>query len=102
MQSSSGTNLEDLKEKNTMAIAAEISKRPHAAGQNSQSKKSRQNGAGEQEAIAVCEEILRLAEAAKEGRLTERGRADQFDGVYREMLEGVNSMLDAIQQASID
>ena len=84
-----------------MAIAAEISKRPHAA-QNGHSKKSRQNGAGEQEAMAVCQEILRLAEAAKEGRLTERGRAEQFDGVYREMLEGVNTMLDAIQKTTSD
>jgi methyl-accepting chemotaxis protein len=102
MTSSSWTNPEDLKEKKAMAIAAEITKRPHAAGHNGQSKKSRHNGAGEQEAMAVCQEILRLAEAAQEGRLTERGRPEQFDGVYREMLEGVDTMLDAIQTTTSD
>ena len=39
---------------------------------------------------------MRLVDASQEGRLTERGRADQFDGVYREMVQGINEMLDAI------
>ena len=39
---------------------------------------------------------MRLVEASQEGRLTERGRADQFEGVYREMVQGINEMLDAI------
>ena len=48
------------------------------------------------EAQLVSQEILRLVEASKEGRLSERGRAEQFTGMYREMVEGVNAMLDAI------
>jgi methyl-accepting chemotaxis protein len=42
------------------------------------------------------EEILRLVEASRVGRLSERGRTEQFEGSDRKLLEGVNSMLDAI------
>ncbi len=44
----------------------------------------------------VSEEIARLVEASRQGRLGERGRLDQFEGVHREMLRGINDMLDAI------
>jgi len=44
----------------------------------------------------VLQEIMRLVDASKEGRLKERGRADQFTGASRELIEGVNEMLDAI------
>ncbi len=44
----------------------------------------------------VSEEIARLVEASRQGRLNERGRLDQFEGVHREMLSGINDMLDAI------
>ena len=44
----------------------------------------------------VSQEILRLVEASREGRLTERGREAQFSGVAREMVQGINTMLDAI------
>ncbi len=46
--------------------------------------------------MLVSQEIMRLVDASREGRLTERGRADQFDGVYREIVQGINEMLDAI------
>ena len=46
--------------------------------------------------LLVSQEIMRLVDASKEGRLTERGRADQFDGVHREIVQGINEMLDAI------
>ncbi len=39
---------------------------------------------------------MRLVEASQEGRLSERGRAEKFEGVYREMMQGINAMLDAI------
>jgi len=52
--------------------------------------------AAEDEAIIVLEEIVRLVDASKEGRLAERGRATQFNGVHREIIQGVNEMLDAI------
>ncbi|MGC2637297.1 MAG: hypothetical protein WA294_08950, partial [Acidobacteriaceae bacterium] len=42
------------------------------------------------------EEILRLVEASKEGRLTERAHPEKFTGMYGEMVQGVNEMLDAI------
>ncbi|MGA7522489.1 MAG: methyl-accepting chemotaxis protein [Acidobacteriaceae bacterium] len=48
------------------------------------------------DALLVSQEILRLVDASKEGRLTERGRVSEFTGVYREMVEGINEMLDAI------
>ena len=58
---------------------------PHGAAQQADS-----------EALLVSQEILRLVEASKEGRLSERGRSNQFEGVYREMVDGINEMLDAI------
>ncbi len=48
------------------------------------------------ETLLVSQEIIRLVEASKEGRLSDRGRADQFTGTAREMIEGINEMLDAI------
>jgi methyl-accepting chemotaxis protein len=42
------------------------------------------------------QEIVRLVEASHEGRLGERGRADQFEGNNRKVVEGVNRILDAI------
>ncbi len=66
---------------------------------NGQAGPDRANGAKEHatdEALLVSQEILRLVEASKEGRLSERGRASQFTGMYREMVEGINEMLDAI------
>ena len=58
------------------------------------------SGAGGKPADAqtelVSEEIARLVEASRQGRLNERGRVDQFDGVHRAMLQGINDMLDAI------
>jgi methyl-accepting chemotaxis protein len=39
---------------------------------------------------------MRLVDASKEGRLSERGNVTLFDGVDREVIQGVNEMLDAI------
>jgi methyl-accepting chemotaxis protein len=41
-------------------------------------------------------EIARLVEASHEGRLSERGRAEEFEGHDRKVVEGVNRILDAI------
>ncbi|WP_348263383.1 methyl-accepting chemotaxis protein [Telmatobacter sp. DSM 110680] len=45
---------------------------------------------------ALLNEIMRLVDASKEGRLTERGRATIFNGPDRELIQGVNEILDAI------
>ncbi|MBD3411375.1 MAG: HAMP domain-containing protein, partial [Ignavibacteriales bacterium] len=44
----------------------------------------------------LMKEILRLAEAAREGRLAERGDAKKYNGAWREMVEGFNAALDAV------
>ena len=44
----------------------------------------------------VLNEIMRLVDASKEGRLSERGKATLFNGPHREIIQGVNEMLDAI------
>jgi methyl-accepting chemotaxis protein len=46
--------------------------------------------------MLVLQEIMRLLDASKEGRLNERGKATLFNGVQRELIQGVNEMLDAI------
>ncbi len=50
----------------------------------------------EDDSTDVLQEIMRLVDASKEGRLSERGKATMFNGVHREMIQGVNEMLDAI------
>ena len=41
-------------------------------------------------------EMARLTDASKEGQLSERGKPEQFQGAYAEIVRGVNAMLDAI------
>ncbi len=41
-------------------------------------------------------ELARLTDASKEGQLSERGKPEQFQGAYAEIVRGVNAMLDAI------
>jgi methyl-accepting chemotaxis protein len=50
----------------------------------------------EAETNDLLEEILRLVEASHAGRLSERGKAERFEGSDRKLVEGVNAMLDAI------
>ena len=45
---------------------------------------------------ALQKELVRLTEASKEGQLSERGKPEQFQGAYAEIVRGVNAMLDAI------
>ena len=50
----------------------------------------------EGDSMLVLQEIERLVDASREGRLSERGKATVFNGVHREMIQGINEMLDAI------
>jgi methyl-accepting chemotaxis protein len=50
----------------------------------------------EDDSMLVLQEIMRLVDASKEGRLAERAKSTLFNGTNREMLQGVNEMLDAI------
>jgi len=50
----------------------------------------------DQDLTLVLQEIMRLVDASKEGRLSERGKATLFNGMQREMIQGINEMLDAI------
>ncbi|MGA3130552.1 MAG: methyl-accepting chemotaxis protein [Terracidiphilus sp.] len=62
------------------------------AGRERVSKKADQ----EDDMMLLLQEIMRLLDASKEGRLGERGKATLFNGVHRELIQGVNEMLDAI------
>jgi methyl-accepting chemotaxis protein len=44
----------------------------------------------------VSQEIFRVAEASRQGRLDERADIDQFHGATREVLKGVNEIIDAL------
>ncbi len=44
----------------------------------------------------MVEETTTLADAAVNGQLSMRGRADQFEGGFREIVEGINGTLDAV------
>ena len=41
-------------------------------------------------------ELERLIQASRAGQLSERGKADQFQGAYADIVKGTNEMLDAI------
>jgi methyl-accepting chemotaxis protein len=45
---------------------------------------------------SLQKELARLIEASKEGQLSDRGKPEQFQGAYAEIVRGVNTMLDAI------
>ncbi len=45
---------------------------------------------------AMVAEMARLTEASKEGQLSDRGKPEQFQGAYAEIVRGVNTMLDTI------
>jgi methyl-accepting chemotaxis protein len=45
---------------------------------------------------ALQKELGRLTTASKEGQLGERGRPDQFQGAYAEIVRGVNAILEAV------
>ncbi len=66
----------------------------NAQGEGDWVRATQEPGGGE--VLLVSQEIRRLVDASREGRLTERGRADRFEGVHREIVEGINEMLDAI------
>ncbi len=45
---------------------------------------------------SLQKEMARLTEASKDGQLSDRGKPEQFQGAYAEIVHGVNTMLDAI------
>jgi len=55
-------------------------------------------GLSEDDASLVLQEIMRLVDASKQGRLSERGQATKFNGVHRELLQGVNAILDSVTE----
>ena len=57
-------------------------------------KGTRQNE--EVQSSLVAQEVMRLVEAWQEGRLSERGRAEQFKGAYEDVVHGVNAILDTV------
>jgi methyl-accepting chemotaxis protein len=50
----------------------------------------------EAEIQRVSQEIFRLAEASRQGRLHERGDVNLFQGPCREVLQGINEIIDAL------
>jgi methyl-accepting chemotaxis protein len=45
---------------------------------------------------SLQKELVRLIDASHEGRLSDRGKPEQFQGAFAEIVRGVNTMLDAI------
>jgi len=68
----------------------------HGNGRGDHDKLSVKTHRDEDDSMQVLQEIMRLVDASKEGRLSERGKATLFNGVHRETIQGVNEMLDAI------
>ena len=50
----------------------------------------------EDEMQSVSQEVLRLVEASREGRLSDRCDIDKFEGLSRGIMQGINDMLDGI------
>ena len=83
-----------------MASATAVSKQKiHRGAGDEPGKQTHRRHRTRQEdtqALLISQEIMRLVDASQEGRLSERGKAEQFEGVHREMMQGINEMLDAI------
>ena len=45
---------------------------------------------------SLQKELARLTEASNDGLLSERGKHDQFQGAYANIVRGVNAILDAV------
>ena len=71
-------------------------KGPGNGGGGNRERANSARGPEDTKLLLVSQEIMRLVDASRNGHLSERGKADQFDGVYREMVQGINEMLDAI------
>ena len=79
-------------------------RKPHGAGNGNGGNghkvrarvSSKAHQSEEDDSMLVLNEIMRLVDAAKDGKLSERGRANQFNGFHREMIQGVNEVLDAL------
>jgi methyl-accepting chemotaxis protein len=78
-----------------MASATAVNPKLHRAAGNGQPKKAGAANGGDA-LHAVSQEIARLVQASQEGRLSERAHAEGFEGEAREMMHGINLMLDAI------
>lgn len=65
------------------------------AAENGPNAKPQRRGA-DGEVFLVSLEIERLVEAAHAGKLSERGQEQQLTGLPRQMLRGINELLDAI------
>jgi methyl-accepting chemotaxis protein len=50
------------------------------------------------EEMRFYEEILRVVEAGRDGHLSERGKVEEFQGNYRTLVEGLNSLLDGVTE----
>ncbi len=81
-----------MKEMSTTLVSE--TRKPHSADDGH--GKNGKHVAPQHDRDTLLNEIMRLADASKEGRLTERGRATLFNGPDRELIQGVNEMLDAI------
>ncbi len=69
----------------------------HGAGEgNGSNGHGRAPKSGDAKMQLVSQEIMRLRDAVREGHFAERGQVDNFDGVSRETIEGVNQMMDAL------
>jgi methyl-accepting chemotaxis protein len=84
-----------------MASKATEKQQPRKAGKSGTTVMERARAgssskAADMEMQRVSEEILRLVEASRQGRLGERGKAGQFEGIHREVVQGINEMLDAL------
>ena len=77
-------------------VANENGKAHHGNGHGGHDRAGNTSKTGDRQLQLVSQEIMRLLDASREGRLTERGRVDQFEGAYGEIVQGINEMLDAI------
>jgi methyl-accepting chemotaxis protein len=87
-----------------MARKVSTQKGPRASGKRGSAhsddsapvKRARARHTANVEIAHVSREVLRLVKASRQRRLEERGKVDQFHGVQREIVQGINQMLDAI------
>jgi methyl-accepting chemotaxis protein len=81
-----------MKREETMATTT----KKKAAGKQPRKSNGISQKAGDAELQHLSQEVLRLVESSRQGNLEDRGNVDLFKGAHRDVVQGINAMLDAI------
>ena len=78
-----------------MQLTTDLTKKKDSMGRSKRNASGAPNGARSADWSGVNEEVERLAEAARNGMLSERARPDRFAGEQQQLIAALNEILDS-------